>query len=139
MEQDTGELRADINSLLRRSQIPKSNLIKEESKGLAQLKKDKDRLVLTAYKGVAMVAMEREGYIQKDESLFVQLAYRTIDRDPTSKSKAKLITTLRRIKRNTKIDEGTYKTMYHTSCMPPKFYGLPKSIKLVCPQANCSK
>ena len=24
------------------------------------------------------------------------------------------------------MDEGKYKTMYDTSCMPPKFYGLPK-------------
>ena len=30
-EKDTGELRVDINSLLRRAQIPKSNLTKEES------------------------------------------------------------------------------------------------------------
>ena len=26
-----------------------------------------------------------------------------------------------------------YKTMYPTGCMPPKFYGLPKIHKLVCP------
>ena len=92
-EQDAGEHRADINFLLRRAQMPKSNLTKEQSEGLSQLKKDKDRLVLTADKGVAMVVLDREDYISKVESLLAQLAYRTIDRDPTSKSKAKLITT----------------------------------------------
>ena len=59
-EEDTWELRADINSLLRRAQVPQSNLTKRESMGLAQLKKDKDRVVLTADKGVAMLVMDRE-------------------------------------------------------------------------------
>ena len=36
-EQDTGELRADINSLLRRAKVPRSNLTKQESIGLNQL------------------------------------------------------------------------------------------------------
>ena len=45
--------------------------------------------MLTADKGVAMVVMDKEDYIKKAESLLVQMAYRTIDRDPTSKIKAK--------------------------------------------------
>ena len=36
---------------------------------------------------------------------------------------------LKRLKRETGMDEGTYKAMYPTSCAPPKFYGSPKSIK----------
>ena len=43
--------------------------------------------MLTADKGVAMVVMDKEDYIQKAESLLAQLAYRTIDRDPTSQTK----------------------------------------------------
>ena len=105
-EEDAGELRADINSLLRRTQVPKSNLTKQESVGLAQLKKDKDRVVLTADKGVSMVVMDKEDYIKNAESLLVQPAYRTIDRDPTSKIKSKLITKLRKIKKDTNKDEG---------------------------------
>ena len=96
-EEDAGELRADVNSLLRRAQIPKSNLTKQESIGLAQLKKD--RVVVTADKAVAMVVIDKENYIKKAESLLVQLAYRTIDRDPTSKIKAKLVTTFSKIKK----------------------------------------
>ena len=93
-------------------------------------------LVLTANKGVAMVVMDREDYIQKAESLLAQLAYRTTDRDPTSKIKTKLITTLRRIKRDTNMAEGMYKTMYPTSCMPSKFYGLPKIHKTGTPSGQ---
>ena len=74
-----------------------------------------------------MVVTEKEDYIQKAEYLLAQLAYRTIDRDPTSKLKAKLITTLRRIKRDTNMDEGTYKTMYPTSCNPPQVLRITKN------------
>ena len=51
------ELRADINGLLRRVQAPKPNLNKTEFKALRELKRDKDRIVLTADKGVAMVVI----------------------------------------------------------------------------------
>ena len=124
-DQDAEELRADINALLRRAQAPKPNLNKEEIKGLAELRNNKVRLVLTVDRGVVMVVIDKEDYLQKADYLLVQLAYRTIDRDPTSKLKDKLITTLRRIKRDTNMDEGMYKTMYPTGCNPPKFYGLP--------------
>ena len=97
--QDAEELRTDINILHRRAQAPKPNLNKKKVKGLAELRKDKDRPVLTADKGVAMVVIDKEDYIQKEENLLVQLAYRTTERNPTSKLKAKLITTFRRIKR----------------------------------------
>ena len=101
------------------------NLTKEESKALMELKLEKDRLILTADKGVAMVVLDRKEDTEKAENLLVQPAYRTLDRDPTNKLKAKLITMLRRIKREAGIDEGMYKTMYPTSCTS-KFYGLPK-------------
>ena len=132
-EEDAMELRADIKTLLRRAKAPKPNITREERKGLAQLKRDKDKVVLTADKGVAMVVLHRQEYIQKAEELLSQPAYRTIPRDPTNKIKAQLITKLRRIKRETNLDEGTYKAMYHTGCIPAKFYGLPKSIKLAIP------
>ena len=38
-EEDTMELRADINSLLRRAKVPKDNLTKEERIGLSHLKR----------------------------------------------------------------------------------------------------
>ena len=100
-EEDAGEPRADINSLLRRAQVPKSNVTKKENIGLAHLKKGKDRVVLIADKGVPMVVMDREDYINRAELLLTQPAYKTIDRDLTSKIKAKLITTLRKIKMDT--------------------------------------
>ena len=119
------ELRADIKGLLRKTQAPKCNLIKEERKALVELKRDKDRLILTADKGVAMVVLDRKEDIEKKENLLVQPVYRTIDRDPTNKLKAKLITILRRIKRETCLEEGMYKTMYPTSCTPQVLWVTP--------------
>ena len=120
------ELRADINSLLRKGKAPKPNLTKQERIGLTQLKKDQDRVILTADKGVALVVMDKEDYISKAQELLSQLAYKEIPKDPTNKIKAQLITKLRRIKKDRNLDEGMYKAMYPTGCIPPKFYGLPK-------------
>ena len=125
-EEDAMALRTGINALLRKAKIPKQNLTKEERIGLTQLKNDKDRVVLIVDKGVAMVVMDKQEYINKAEELLAQLAYKTIPKDPTNKIKAQLITKLRRIKRDNNLDEGTYKAMYPTGCVPPKFYGLPK-------------
>ena len=73
-----------------------------------------------------MVAMDKQDYINKAEELLAQLAYRTIPRDPTNKIKAQLITKLRRIKRDNNLDEGTYKAMYPTGCIPPSFMDYQK-------------
>ena len=97
-EEDAIELRANINSILRKAQVPKPNLTRQERLGLAQLKKDRDRVILSTDKEVAMVVMDREDHITKVEGLLSQPAYRLLPRDPTNQIKVKLITTLRRIK-----------------------------------------
>ena len=85
-EEDTMELRSNINSLLRKAQVTKPNSTRGESIGLAQLKKDKDRVILTADKGVAMVVMDREEYVSKKQELLAHPAYRSPPRDPTNTS-----------------------------------------------------
>ena len=99
------ELRAETNCLLRKAKPPKSNITREESKALRKLREDKERMVLTADKGVAMVIMDRKEYMEKMEGLLEQPANRAIDADPTNKLKAKLILTLKRIKRETNMGE----------------------------------
>ena len=90
-------------------------------------------MVLTLDKGVAMVVLDKEDYIQKAENLLEQSAYKTIDRYPTNSIKAKFIQILRRLKRETGMNEGTYKAVYPTGCTTPKFYGLPKIHKTGTP------
>ena len=83
-------------------------------------------MVLTVDKGVAMVVMVRKEYQEKVENLLPSTAYNTIPADPTNKIKMQLIQKLRRLKMETNMDEGVYRTMYPNSCTAPKFYGLPK-------------
>ena len=62
-------------------------------------------------------------------NLLAQPAYRTIDRDPTNKCKAKHITILRRIKRESGFRR--HHPQIHVSpwdLTSPKFYGLPTNI-----------
>ena len=89
--------------------------------------------ILTADKGVAMVVLDKEDYINKAKELLNTPSYKEIPKDPTNKIKAQLITKLRRIKKDRKLDEATYRTMYPTGCIPPKFYGLPKIHKTGTP------
>ena len=49
------ELRGEIKLILKNIQPPKPNIAKEEAKAIQELKKDKERIILTADKGVPMV------------------------------------------------------------------------------------
>ena len=73
-----------------------------------------------------MVIMDRQDYINKANHLLNQDTYRSIAKDPTSSIKNKLINILKRVKNQTGLDSNTYKSMYPTGCVPPKFYGLHK-------------
>ena len=133
-EQDAQELREEVNILLKMVKPPKSNITKEEKKALKELREDQDRMVLTADKGVAMVVMDRKEYQERvEKNLLASTPYKTIPADPTNKIKAQIIQKLRRLKRETNMDEGMYRTMYPTSCTAPKFYGLPKIHKTGTP------
>ena len=85
-----------------------------------------DCIVLTADKGVARVMIDREDYINKPNSLLNQNTYRSILWYPTTTIKNKLIYILKRVRNQTGLDSLTYKSLYPTVCVPPKFYGLPK-------------
>ena len=73
-----------------------------------------------------MVIMDRQDYINKANSLLNQNTYRSIPWDPTNTIKNKLVSILKRVKNQTGLDSNTYKSMYPTGCVPPKYYGLPK-------------
>ena len=84
LSQQDAELRADINRLLRPSHPPQPNLTKAQALALREFKRDKDCIVLAADKGVAMVIMDRQDYINKANSLPNQNTYRSIPQDPTN-------------------------------------------------------
>ena len=78
-----GELRVEVYRALRHSNPPKPNLRKDEMKALQQLRSEKNLMVLTADKGVAMVVMDRHEYIQKARALLDDTnTYKPIPSDP---------------------------------------------------------
>ena len=125
-QQDAEELRAEVNRGLRSSQFPKPNLTKAQNLALRELKRDRDCIVLTADKGVAMVIMDRQDYINKANNFINQNTYRSIPRDPTNSIKIKLISILKRIKNQTGLDSNMYKSMYLTGCVPSSSMTSPK-------------
>ena len=121
------ELRSDMYRVLRHPCQLKPNVSKGEMAAIKQLKADKNRVILTADKGVALVILEKKDYIEKAKQLLEDTnTYITIQTDPTTKLKNKLITKLKKIKLDTGLDDSTYRRMYPTGAVIPKFYGLPK-------------
>ena len=120
------ELRGEITQIFKKTQSPKPNITKEEAKAIQELKRDKDRVLLTTDKGVSMVVMDKEEYIQKSEELLHQPTYKELPSDPTTKHKNRLISILKNIKSEGGIDNTTYKRLYPTGAGSPKYYGLPK-------------
>ena len=117
-QQNAEELRAEINRVLRSFHPPKPNLTKSQLQAIRELKRDRDHIVLTADKGVAMVIMDRQDYINKSKHLLNQHTYRAIARNPTNTIKNKLINILKRVKNQTGLNNATYKSVYATGCVP---------------------
>ena len=120
------ELRGRIKTILKKAKTPRQNITKEECKAIGELKRDNNRLVLTADKGVALVVMDKEDYVQKARELLDQPTYKNISNDPTTKYKNKLVNLSKSIKSEGEIDEALCKKLYPTGAGSPKFYGLPK-------------
>ena len=129
----TDELRVEVKKVLKTAQnAPRSpsNITREEIKALQELKKDKDRIILTAYKGVALVVMNKADYISKSEELLNTNTYKKIPEDPTNRHKSRLINILKNIKSKGGLNEESYKKctlleQYHQNIM-----GSPKFTKL---------
>ena len=111
---------------------PKSNITREEQKVLAELRRHKNRIILTADKGVSMMVMDKEDYIRKAEELLDQPAYRSIPTDCTTKYKNKLISLLKTIK----TEGGSIKSLTEGSTLqgqvPLNSMGCPRYTKKGC-------
>ena len=85
------ELRSDVYRVLRHPRQLKPNVSKGEMAAIKQLKADKDRIILTADKGVALVIIEKKDYIEKAKQLLQDTnTYKTIQADPTLKIKEQI-------------------------------------------------
>ena len=126
--------RADFARVLTQARPSKSNISKEEWRAIKELRTDKEHLILTAEKGVALVVMDKKDYIQKmNQLLDDNNTYRTLKMDLTNRQKNRLINILRSMKTEGRLEDHTYKKMYPTGASSPKLYGLPKIQKKYIP------
>ena len=120
--QKADELRSDVSCLLRQHHTQHKNhcsLNPTQCRALTQLKQDTSRVVLTADKGVAMVIMDKQDYINKANILLQDTnTYNVLKKDPTSHLKNKLITILKEIKQKGGLNNTKYKQLYPTSSVP---------------------
>ena len=120
-------VRAEVSSILRRAKPPPKNIQKDVFNALIALKKDPDRLVLSADKGNCVVVMDKQQYHDKALSLLNDKStYAVLNSDPTSKTQRKLNKMLLDLKKAGKISDSTYKMLYSSDGLCPRFYGLPK-------------
>ena len=127
-------VRAEVSSILRRAKPPPKNIQKDVFNALIALKKDPDRLVLSADKGNCVVVMDKQQYHDKALSLLNDKStYAVLNSDPTSKTQRKLNKMLLDLKKAGKISDSTYKMLYSSDGLCPRFYGLPKIHKLEIP------
>ena len=113
------ELRVEVKNAMKKTHLPTSNTTKEESEAIKELKRDDNRMILTADKGVTFVVIDKEDYIKKAE-LWNQPTYKKILDDTTNRQKNKCINVLKNTKAEGHINEETYKKMYSTGAGSPK-------------------
>jgi hypothetical protein len=96
-------------------------------KALLALKKDPDRVILSADKGNCVVVMDKHDYREKALSLLNDRnTYSILKSDPTGKTKRGLNAKLLLLKKSNIISKATYEKLYSSDVVSPRFYGLPK-------------
>ena len=116
-----------------------TNITKAEHLALENLRKDKDLIIFTSDKVVALVVMDKTEYITKCEALLQDNSvYQHISIDISPIIHKELIKILQDYKNNNFISETEYTQLRpHGSNSPAaRFYGLPNILKnnmLICP------
>ena len=115
------------------------NISKMERDAIKTLKEDNTRVVLTADKGVAMVVMDKNSYIDKCMALLQDTSVYQPCRDLTGQIHRQVQSTLCKLKEKHRKDHQWAQLKYKqllpsgNSRPPARFYGLPKIHKANCP------
>jgi hypothetical protein len=138
-EESKATIRASVvNTLKNTKTLSTTNISKQQSHALRNLKKDKDITIVPADKGRAIVVMNTNDYDRKISDLLLdkKTCLRITDRrrNPTSKVEQDLNKLLRDIKSERsdndnnlpQINEKLYDHLHSSSASPATFYGLPK-------------
>ena len=116
-------VRAEVSSIRRCAKIPKK-----------YLKKDPDRVILSADKGNCVVVIDKHEYREKALSLLNDRnTYSILKYDPTGKIQKILNAKLLLLRKSNIISKATYEKLYSSDGLSPRFYGLPKIHRLEIP------
>ena len=107
IQQDAEELSSEINRVLKGSHAPKPIISKIEYRDIQQLKWTKQANIISR-KGMAVVIMDKQDYMNSAKNLLEQPAYRPLPADPSNKYRAKLINILKRLKKESGMDDHMY-------------------------------
>ena len=128
---DCSGLYHDVNRILKTftNKPIHTNITKSEHLTLEILRKDKDHIIVTADKGVALIVMDKTEYITKCEPLLQDNSvYQHLSKDTSPAIHKKLVKILQDNKNNNFTSETEYTQLrLHGSNLPTaRFYGLPK-------------
>ena len=116
-------VRAEVSS----AKTPPRNIDSNVFKALIALRKDLDRVVLSADKGNCVVVMDKHQYRENVLStLNDKQTYTALKSDPTGRTERDLNQRLLLSKKSSKISEETYKLLGSSDGIAPQLYGLPK-------------
>ena len=119
-----------VSGILRRAKTPASNFDRNVFKALIALKKDPNRVVLSADNANCVVVMDKHQYCEKVLLILNdKQTYTTLKFDPTGRTKSDLNQWLIFLKKSSKISEETYKLLCSSDGLAPRLYGSPKTHK----------
>ena len=109
-------VRAEVSSILRRAKIPPKNIDSNVFKALLALKKDPDRVILSADKGNCVVVyMDKHDYREKALSLLHNRnTYSILKSDPTGKTQRGLNAKLLLLKKSNIISKAISAFLWFT-------------------------
>jgi len=125
-------LRQTVQNILKKStKKPKSNLTKEQSQALKELKSSNQIDIYPFDKGSGFVIIKHEDALNKIEE---QIGHtKIVNKDPTKSLINQFQITLRKLKKENKFNDREYQKLYPTDGIPPRMYGMIKAHK---PQKN---
>ena len=119
-------IRADLSSVIRRTQAPELNRTRNQIAALKSLQQNDNIIILPADKGRATVILNKEDYIRKCNEHLENRPYIKIKKDPTNSVVSQITKKLSVLRDNKLIDQQQYLKLKPTGSQPPRFHGLPK-------------
>ena len=127
---ESESLRHSVSNILLKqvNQKLRSNLTREQTSALHELKSDSNIKVVPFDKGVGFAVLTKEDMHQKMSEHLGEA--KVVEKDPTNTLVTKFQREITRLKKENKISYGEYQQMYPSDAVPPRLYGYIKAHKI---------